>query len=200
MDKAIAIRLQRALGTTPDGVIGEGTLTAFFKKCGANSTSAGILGKAANVYLRDIGVLDNPLVFAHFMAQACHETGYFKWFEELASGEAYNGRIDLGNTQKGDGPLFKGRGIFQITGRSNYLLYSKRTGIDIYSRPRRAAEEDISVIIAAHYWVNKGLSSLALKDDINKITYKINGGYRGLDERKLALEKIKSWMGLDKAK
>ena len=194
MEKAVAIRLQRALGATPDGVIGEGTLTALFKKCGASSTAAKKLGRAANVYLADFGILDDPLIFAHFIAQACHETGYFKYFEEIGTGEIYNGRVDLGNTQDGDGPLFKGRGIFQITGRSNYVLYSKRTGIDIESRPNRAAEEDISVIIACHYWRNKGLSDLALKDDIEKITYKINGGYTGLEERKLALAKIKSWL------
>lgn len=194
MEKAVAIRLQRVLGVTTDGAIGEGTLIALFKKCGANSTSAKILGRAANVYFQEFGILDDPLVFSHFMAQACHETGYFKWFAELGTGEIYNGRVDLGNTQVGDGPLFKGRGIFQITGRSNYVLYSKRTGIDIESKPARAAEEDISVIIACHYWKNKGLTELALKDDIERITYKINGGYKGLEERKLALAKIKSWL------
>lgn len=196
MDKATVIRLQKAIGATVDGSIGEGTLTAVFRKCGASAKRASLLGRAANVYLNQFGILDHPLIFAHFLAQACHETGYFKWLEETASGEAYNGRIDLGNTSPGDGPRFKGRGVFMITGRSNYILYSKRTGIELESRPERASEEDISIIIACHYWKNKGLSDLALADNVDKITYKINGGYVGFEERKAALVKIKSWLGI----
>ena len=196
MDKVTVIRLQKAVGATVDGSIGEGTLTAVFRKCGASAKRAALLGRAANVYFAQFDILEHPKVFAHFMAQACHETGYFKWLEETGSGEIYNGRIDLGNTSPGDGPRFKGRGIFQITGKANYILYAKRTGIDIEYRPERAAEEDVSVIIACHYWKNKGLSELALADNIERITYKINGGYEGLEERKAALVKINSWLGV----
>ena len=165
MDKSYIIRLQKAVGTTPDGVIGQGTLTAMFRKLGASQTRADALGLAANVYFQQINILDDPLILAHFMGQAIHETGSFTYLEEIASGKAYEGRVDLGNTVAGYGVRYKGRGIFQLTGYANYILYSKKLGIDLVSDPTRAAQPDISVIIACRFWADKGLTALALKDD-----------------------------------
>lgn len=56
----------------------------------------------------------------HFLAQVGHESGGLRWMMELASGDAYEGRRDLGNSQRGDGPRFKGAGAIQLTGRYNY--------------------------------------------------------------------------------
>lgn len=196
MDRSYIIRLQKAVGSSPDGVIGQGTLTAMFRKLGASQARADALGLAANVYFRDSGILDHPLILAHFMGQAIKETGSFVYLEEIASGKAYEGRVDLGNTIPGYGVLYKGRGIFQLTGYANYVLYSKKIGIDLVTNPKRAAEADISLIVACRYWTDKGLTALALKDDIEAITRKVNGGLNGFAERKIAVDKMKKWLGV----
>lgn len=196
MDKSYIIRLQKAVGSSPDGIIGQGTLTATFRKLGASQARANALGLAANVYFRDNGILDHPLIFVHFMGQAVHETGSFTFLEEIASGKAYEGRVDLGNTVPGYGVRYKGRGIFQLTGYANYVLYSKKIGIDLVSDPTRAGQADISVIIACRYWKDKGLTALALADNYEGITRKINGGMVGYSDRVLQINKVKKMLGL----
>ena len=196
MDVKMAKSLQKAVGVKDDGVIGVGTLTALYRKLGANAVNADLLGKASNVFLRKYGILDNHLVLAHFLAQATKETGGFQFFVEIASGKAYEGREDLGNTVPGYGVKYKGHGIFQLTGYDNYVRYSKYIGLDLVKYPTRAAEPDLSVYIACEFWERKELSELALKDDIVGITKKINGGSNGLDERKLYLSRVKEWMGI----
>jgi len=55
--------------------------------------------------------IDTPQEYAHFLAQACHETDHFKTLREYASGKAYEGRIDLGNTRPGDVSVQRARDI-----------------------------------------------------------------------------------------
>jgi len=84
---------------------------------------------------------------AYILATAFHEADQFKTTTEYASGRAYEGRRDLGNTVKGDGVRFKGRGLVQITGRRNYTDWAKRLGVDIVAKPELAAELQYAVPI-----------------------------------------------------
>lgn len=88
---------------------------------------------------------------AYVLASAHHETGRFLHLEEIASGEAYEGREKtLGNTEPGDGPRFKGRGYIQITGRDNYTRMSSVVGVDLVADPDAAMLPDIACVIAWH--------------------------------------------------
>lgn len=127
----------------------------------------------------------------HFFAQAAHESAHFQTLTEYADGSAYEGRTDLGNIQPGDGKRYKGRGIFQLTGRSNYRLFGKRIGLDLENNPALAQHPEVSVLTALEYWKDRNLNKYADNDDINSITAKINGGYNGLDDRKNYLQSMK---------
>lgn len=128
--------------------------------------------------------ITSTLRVAHFWAQAAHECDGFKTMEEYASGAAYEGRRDLGNTQPGDGVRYKGRGIFQLTGRANYASMGAKLGLDLVSRPYLASDPVNALKIACEFWKSRNLNLLADKNDIVGITRKINGGTNGLEDRK----------------
>ncbi len=123
---------------------------------------------------------------AAFLAQLAHESGQLRYWEEIASGAAYEGRVDLGNTQPGDGRRFKGRGPIQVTGRANYRAAGAALGIDLEGNPKLAATVEVGFKIAGWYWSKRGLNQLADEDTLEsfrKITRRINGGYNGHEDR-----------------
>ncbi|EOR08675.1 hypothetical protein F896_01201 [Acinetobacter genomosp. 15BJ] len=186
--------LQKALGVKDDGIVGRATLTALFKKLGATHARAEELALAANVHMQSYHILDNDLRLAHFIAQLAHESGNFRYMEEIASGAAYEGRKDLGNTEKGDGTRYKGRGPIQLTGRANYRKYGQALGIDFENNPQIVALPSIGMLVACKYWSDNELNEYADKDDIKIITKRINGGFNGLADRTNQLSKIKGWL------
>lgn len=132
---------------------------------------------------------------AHFLCHAAHETDGFRTLVEYgdtAYFRRYDGRKDLGNETPGDGPRYRGRGIFQLTGRFNYRIFGNRIRVDLEGNPARAAEPDISVQTALHYWNDRRLNPLADRDDIVATTKKINGGRNGLADRKAKLIRAKA--------
>jgi putative chitinase len=141
---------------------------------------------ALNTQLGAAGI-DTELRVAHFLAQTCEESDGFCTTEEYASGAAYEGRRDLGNTQLGDGVRFKGRGLIMITGRYNYTDYGKSLGLPLLIQPALAGCPVNAVKIAIAFWTKHELNVFADKDDIETITRRINGGLNGLATRQTYL-------------
>ncbi len=139
-----------------------------------------------------IADLNTPLRVQHFLAQIAHESAGFLTTTEYASGAAYEGRRDLGNTQAGDGKRFRGRGVIQLTGRSNYKIYGDKLGVDLVSDPLKAAAFPYAVMTAALYWKERKLNTYADQDDIRGVTKRVNGGYNGLADRENYLTKAKN--------
>lgn len=127
--------------------------------------------------------IDTPKKKAAFVAQLMHESGSFKYNEEIASGRNYEGRRDLGNTQPGDGERFKGRGFIQLTGRANYEAASKALGTDFVNNPKLAASDEHAARVAAWYWNSRGLNGLAEQGRFDDVTKRINGGFNGKADR-----------------
>src|SRR5258705_13725156 len=117
---------------------------------------------------------------AAFLAQLAHESGELRYMEEIASGAAYEGRKDLGNTQPGDGKRYKGRGPIQLTGRANYTKYGTLLGLDLVNDPIVAATKEVGFRIAGQFWKLNGLNELADVQQFKLITKRINGGFYNL--------------------
>ena len=144
--------------------------------------------------------INTPMRIAHFLAQIAWESGSLKYVEEIASGAAYEGRKDLGNTEPGDGVRFKGRGLIQITGRANYKKYGDSLGLDFTHdwKWRLVAEPFYAADSAAWFWETHGLNELADKDKFTKITKIINGSTITVKKRLPCLRSAKIATGLIK--
>lgn len=143
-----------------------------------------------NGYCDHFGI-NTPLRMAHYLAQIAHESGELRYTREIASGRAYEGRKDLGNTQQGDGVKYKGRGLIQITGRANYQKYANYCGFDVVRTPELLERPLGAVKSSMWYWQTHGCNELADKNDLRGITKKINGGYNGILSRKEYLDRAK---------
>ena len=162
-------------------------------RAGKSATVAAMAAPLAETMARY--EINTPVRAKHFLGQVGHESGEGRYREEIASGAAYEGRRDLGNTQPGDGRRFKGRGLIQLTGRANYAEYS-RAGLpqslelDLTKDPSAVAlRTDLCCDVAGWFWHTRGLNALADRPDLSEletvrqITRRINGGYNGLQDR-----------------
>ncbi len=136
--------------------------------------------------------INTPLRIAHFLAQVAHESDGFCTTEEYASGRAYENRKDLGNTHEGDGPLFKGRGLLQLTGRANYRAVGEKIDEALEARPLLVNDPATYLLVSCVFWADKKINPHCDADDIISVTHIVNGGLNGLPSRKAYLLKAKS--------
>jgi predicted chitinase len=138
--------------------------------------------------------IEAPARAAAFLAQLAHESGQFRFMEEIWGPTDAQRRYepvtklskDLGNTAAGDGRRFKGRGPIQLTGRANYKRFGDLLAVDLVADPPRAANPDVAFRVAGLFWSKKGLNELAdltTDDAFKEITRRINGGFNGLADR-----------------
>jgi putative chitinase len=174
---------------------------ANIKKMSRTATARIVKGIVDNQQLIRDGGIDTPLRMCHFMAQLAHESAHFRVTLEFASGRAYEGRADLGNTRTGDGPRYRGRGLIQTTGRTNYRLATKSIrkmvpgAPDFEADPVKLEEFPWALMSAISYWQRRNINRLADRDDVIAVTKRINGGTNGLNDRKRYLATAKEiWM------
>jgi predicted chitinase len=138
--------------------------------------------------------IEAPARAAAFLAQLAHESGQFRFMEEIWGPTDAQRRYEpvtnlsqnLGNTQAGDGKRFKGRGPIQLTGRANYKRFGDLLNVDLVADPPRAATPEVAFRVAGLYWSKRGLNELAdtaTDQSFTEITRRINGGTNGLADR-----------------
>jgi predicted chitinase len=89
---------------------------------------------------------------AAFLMNVAKESGELYYVEEIADGWDYEWREDLGNTQQGDGPRYKGHGYIQTTGRLNHRKVGEALGVDFEANPLRLTEQPYPWYSAGWYW------------------------------------------------
>lgn len=170
-----------------------------------------------NKYMDAFGI-NTPLRIAHFLGQIAVESGQLTvWVENLNYSEqgllktfpkyfsktlaktyarkpqkiasrVYANRLGNGSEQSGDGWKYRGRGIIQITGKSNYKAYGDylvKTGmnVDLLKNPELLETLPGLIKSGCWWWWAHGCNELADKDSVILLTRKINGGTNGLTER-----------------
>jgi putative chitinase len=119
--------------------------------------------------------ITDPKRLAAFLAQIAHESGSLRYVRELADGQDYEGRKDLGNIKPGDGPKFRGRGLIQITGRTNYTHLADAFKIDLLNKPEILEQPLYATLSAGWFWNERGLNGLADAENFLLISKRING-------------------------
>lgn len=164
--------------------------------------------------------IETPLRTAHFLAQVLHESSLLKRVEEnlhysaqrllevfpryFTSEQAhayagqpqkigsrvYANRLGNGDEASGDGYRYRGRGLIQLTGKTNYRAFSRWIGDDCVAQPDRVSNL-YAVDSAIYYWSENGINEPADRDDVRTVTRIINGGLNGLEHRMQLLERAK---------
>lgn len=145
-----------------------------------------------------VGGLDQPHRLAQFLTHVMHESGGLKFNKEIwgptPAQKRYEGRKDLGNTQKGDGSKYRGYGLGQLTGRANVTRFWKwcvakhLNPPDFVAKPSLIATDVWSALSAVWFWdegnrTGKSLNRYADANDIEMITKIWNGGLNGYEDR-----------------
>ena len=129
--------------------------------------------------------ITTTLRIRHFLSQTGHESGGGKWKVELSDGWYLEGRTDIGNTQPGDGPLYKGAGYLQLTGRANYQELADYLPDQRVMEGCQYVADNYPFTSAGHWWLNNDMNALCDTDpSVDQVTLRVNGGYNGLADRK----------------
>jgi putative chitinase len=128
--------------------------------------------------------ITTPQRIRHFLSQTAHESGGGRYKKELASGEAYEFRDDLGNDEVGDGPKYKGAGYIQLTGKYNYLRLSEYLGDPRVMEGVDYVAQNLPFTSAGYWWDDNEMNELIDNGaDVVAVTRRVNGGTNGLADR-----------------
>lgn len=111
---------------------------------------------------------------------------------EMIANVVYSNRMGNGTIESGEGWLYKGRGLKQLTGKDNYTRCGKSLGIDLVERPELLLTPQYAALSAGWFWDSNRLGDFADRDDFVGMTKKINGGTIGLADREARYKAVLS--------
>jgi hypothetical protein len=174
----------------------------------ADATGAPVSDVAANWplvegALESRGMPDTTVKIGAIATIAVETARTFRPIDEFGDDEyftrMYEGRADLGNTRKGDGARYHGRGYIQLTGRSNYRGYGDKLGFPLEKRPELAKTPEVAAAVLADYFKSRGVDKSALQRDWESVRRKVNGGLNGWDPFRIVVGKLEAGCGIGPA-
>ena len=111
---------------------------------------------------------------------------------EAIANTVYANRMGNGTIESGEGWLYRGRGLKQLTGKDNVTRCGQALGVDLVGNPDLLLEPEYAARSAGWFWKANNLSKFADVEDLEGMTKKINGGLIGIADRKARYEKVKS--------
>jgi putative chitinase len=163
--------------TTPARVAG------FVAQCGHESNNFTVLTENLNYSAK---ALDS--IFGKYFKRAGRDAEAYHRQPEKIANVIYAGRMDNNDSDSGDGWCFRGGGILQLTGRSNYTAFGKSVG----KTPEQATEyvrtKEGALASACWFWQTNNINKYCDSGDIVGMTKRINGGTIGLEDRKAHYE------------
>ena len=180
------------------------TLTQLASACAARIDRAQMWLPYIQAAIDAYGI-DTPDRCAAFLAQIGHESGGLKFASEIwgptPAQARYEGRLDLGNCEPGDGSRFRGHGLIQTTGRANHAkvrdrLREKFPDVDVpdfEEEPQLLADPKWAALSAADFWDMKGLNGCADAGDFFTVSKRINGINRTTGEPNGYEDRVARW-------
>ena len=160
----------------------------FIGQCQHESANFTILQENLN-YSQDGLVKTWPKRFTKDTAVKYHRNA------QAIANKVYADRMGNGDEASGEGWMYRGRGLIQLTGKEAYLLCGLSLDVDLVSTPDIAAEAPYAVLTAGWYWWNNKLNRFCDSTDWRGLTKAINGGYHGLDDRLARIERALAVLG-----
>lgn len=160
-------------------------IAGFLAQCGHESLNFTVLKENLNYSSKGL-----ILTFPKYFQDADKAELYARQPEKIAN-RVYANRMGNGNETSGDGYKYRGRGAIQLTGKDNYTLFSKSISKSVDDTINYLETLDGAIESACWFWTTRKLNPTCDKNDIITMSKLINGGTKGLDDRKLRYEKAK---------
>lgn len=154
-------------------------VAGFIAQCSHESAGFTVLQENLNYSAEGLNK-----IFPKYFIKAGRDASTYARNSEKIANVVYADRLGNGNTESGDGWRYRGRGVIQLTGKSNYAAFGKAVQLTLpetidYLQSNRGALES-----ACWFWKTNNLNATADTKDILAMTKRINGGTHGLEERK----------------
>jgi putative chitinase len=179
-------------------------LEKYFTKYEINTTNriAGFLAQCGHesngftVFKENLNYSAEGLVstFSKYFPNIASTTGFAKNPQKIAN-KVYANRLGNGSEESGEGYLYRGRGVIQLTGKDNYKAFADFKGKTLTDVVTYLETTEGAIESALWFWKTRGLNAVCDADDIIKMTKLINGGAIGLDDRKLKYNNFKVILG-----